>query len=69
MDAKAIVNESFANGQLVVDPNETNEKIGQLVRIALEESHGMPFTVIQSLGSVVFDDLKETMAKYKKNER
>lgn len=63
MDVKPMLSDSFSDGQLLVDSNRTDEEIGQLVRMAMEASQGMPFTVIQSLGTVVFDDLKEAITK------
>lgn len=62
MDMK-LTDEQFANGQLVVDPTESAEDIGKLVRKAMEASNGRPFTVIQSLGSVIFNDVKEIGTK------
>lgn len=51
-------------GALNINPALTDKEIGGLVRRAMEATSGMPFTVTQNLGSVIFNDLKYLASKY-----
>lgn len=59
MELNDLLDEFVSLGRLVIDPSKTDEEIGKLVRAAMDASHGMPFTIVQSLGSIVFNDVKE----------
>lgn len=67
IDLSAIIGTAFSSGSgmIVIDPALTNKEIGRLIRTAIEASDGMPFTVIQSIGSVIFGDVKDLGSKFR----
>ena len=69
IDMRAIIVSTFSSGtgKIVIDPALSDEAIGRIIRAAIEASDGAPFTVIQTLASVIRGDLKTLASKLDDN--